>query len=75
MWEPRHLIPLWAFTACYGESFIFLPFCRILMANAFENEPFGRRKRSRKNNRILLQLKREVCPDNISKPVKKSIEN
>jgi hypothetical protein len=28
--------------------------CRILMANAFGNEPFGRPKRSWKNNRILL---------------------
>jgi hypothetical protein len=23
MWEPRRLTTLWAFTACYGDSFIF----------------------------------------------------
>jgi hypothetical protein len=21
MWEPRHLTPIWAFTACYRDSF------------------------------------------------------
>jgi hypothetical protein len=21
MWEPRHLTPLWAFTACYSDGF------------------------------------------------------
>jgi hypothetical protein len=26
MWEPRHLTTLWAFTACYRDSFTFLPF-------------------------------------------------
>jgi hypothetical protein len=26
MWEPRRLTTLWAFTACYTDSFTFLPF-------------------------------------------------
>jgi hypothetical protein len=25
MWEPRRLTTLWAFTACYRDSFTFLP--------------------------------------------------
>jgi hypothetical protein len=25
MWEPRRLTPLWTFTACYRDSFAFLP--------------------------------------------------
>jgi hypothetical protein len=25
MWEPRHPTTLWAFTACYRDSFTFLP--------------------------------------------------
>jgi hypothetical protein len=27
MWEPRRLTTLWAFTACYRDSFIFLSVC------------------------------------------------
>jgi hypothetical protein len=26
MWEPRPLTPQWAFTACYRDSFTYLPF-------------------------------------------------
>jgi hypothetical protein len=26
MWEPRRLTTLWAFTACYRDSYTFLPF-------------------------------------------------
>jgi hypothetical protein len=29
MWEPRRLTTLWAFTACYKDSFIILPFTYI----------------------------------------------
>jgi hypothetical protein len=29
MWEPRHLTTLWASTACYRDSFTFLPILNI----------------------------------------------
>jgi hypothetical protein len=31
MWEPRRLTTLWASTACYRDSFIFLPFIIIII--------------------------------------------
>jgi hypothetical protein len=33
MWEPRRLTTLWAFTACYKDSFtsyLFTDFCRLM---------------------------------------------
>jgi hypothetical protein len=30
MWEPRRLTTLWVSTACYRDSFIFLPLCNLV---------------------------------------------
>jgi hypothetical protein len=31
MWEPRRLTPLWAFTACYRDSFTFTSECNLVI--------------------------------------------
>jgi hypothetical protein len=33
MWEPRPLTPLWAFTACYRDSFTF--YLRLVLPSSF----------------------------------------
>jgi hypothetical protein len=40
MWEPRRLTTLWAFTACYRDSFTFLlvELLRLLKVQMFELE-------------------------------------
>jgi hypothetical protein len=37
MWEPRPLTPLWAFTACYRDSFTLLFFIFYLTSPLLEN--------------------------------------
>jgi hypothetical protein len=37
MWEPRPLTPLWAFTACYRESFSLLTFLLPIWSDHYAN--------------------------------------
>jgi hypothetical protein len=45
MWDPRPLTPLWAFTACYRDSFTFSLLLRAGLGSHEVNVPFLLKKR------------------------------
>jgi hypothetical protein len=44
MWEPRRLTTLWAFTACYRDSFTFYPLDRRLGGPQARSGGYGEQK-------------------------------
>jgi hypothetical protein len=49
MWEPLRLTTLWASTACYRDSFTFLPLREGIVRN-FRRKREGRKEKENKKN-------------------------
>jgi hypothetical protein len=57
MWDPQHLTALWAFTACYGDSFTFIydmSFLQMFLPELYTHFTAMRARRSSSGSRLDL---------------------